>query len=62
MKRYQSDFTLFLDQLKKSKPEMEQNQLAGRALLWDKAPINPEDVRRDAIAKIKQRAYVYSND
>ena len=41
---------------------MEQNQLAGRALLWDKAPINPEDVRRDAIAKIKQRAYVYSND
>jgi len=62
MKRYQSEFTMFLDELKKNKPDLEQNQQAGRALLWDKAPINPDDVRRDAAAKLQQRAYVYSND
>ena len=33
---YQSDATQFIDQLKASRPELESQQLAGRALLWDK--------------------------
>ena len=37
-------------------------QQAGRALLWDKEPLSVEDQRRAKLAKLKQRAYVYSND
>ncbi len=44
--RYQSEFTLFLDELKKANPHMEQKQLAGRALLWDKAPRSLDEQQR----------------
>ena len=33
---YQSDITLFIDQLKAAKPTLEAEQREGRALLWDK--------------------------
>ncbi len=33
---YQSDATQFINQLKASRPELDQQQQAGRALLWDK--------------------------
>ena len=55
---YQSDITLFLDQLKAAKPTLEAEQRAGRALLWDK------NVDRSAQAeyldgKVAQSPYVY---
>jgi hypothetical protein len=55
---YQSDTTLFIDQLKAAKPTLEAEQRAGRALLWDK------NVDRSAQAdyldgKVAQSAYVY---
>lgn len=62
MARYQSEFTQFLDELKSEKPHLEADQQAGRALLWDKEPLSTEDLRRAQVAKLKQRAYVYSND
>ena len=33
---YQSEATQFIDQLKAQKPELDAQQSAGRALLWDK--------------------------
>ncbi|MGH6639075.1 MAG: DUF3460 family protein, partial [Polaromonas sp.] len=33
---YTSEVTQFIDQLKASKPTLEAEQRAGRALLWDK--------------------------
>ena len=33
---YQSDATQFINQLKATKPELDKQQQAGRALLWDK--------------------------
>jgi hypothetical protein len=33
MPRYQSDVTVFLEKLKAAKPDLEQGQQAGRALL-----------------------------
>ena len=36
--KYQSEATLFIEGLKKADPLLEQKQLTGRALLWDKAP------------------------
>lgn len=62
MKKYQSDITRFLTQLKTARPNLEAGQQEGRALLWDKAPVSAEDQRRALEAKIRQRAYVYSND
>lgn len=62
MPRYQSDVTVFLEKLKAAKPDLEQGQRAGRALLWDKEPMSPDEQRRQKTAKLKQRAYVYSNE
>ena len=55
---YQSDITLFIDQLKAAKPTLEAEQRAGRAFLWDK------NIDRNAQADISegnvaQTAYVY---
>ncbi len=57
---YQSDATLFIDQLKAETPGMEERQREGLALLWDKS------VDRDAIgafedARVAQKPYVYQN-
>jgi hypothetical protein len=62
MARYQSEITQFLNELKTEQPNLEAGQQAGRALLWDKEPLSAEDQRRAKEAKLKQRAYVYSND
>ena len=57
---YKSDATLFIDQLKAQRPELDEQQRAGRALLWDK------QVDRDAwqdynAGRIPQQPYVYQS-
>ncbi len=56
---YQSDITLFLEQLKLNKPTLEAEQRAGRALLWDKN-LNRADQAEYLDASVAQQAYVYS--
>ncbi len=56
---YESDITKFIKELKQKDPELEQKQRAGRALLWDKAPIDLEERRRAQESRIKQQPYVY---
>ena len=58
---YQSDITLFINQLKAAKPALEAEQRAGRALLWDK------NVDRTLQAEyqegaIAQQPYVYQTE
>ena len=55
---YRSDTTNFINDLKKQKPELEQQQLAGRALLWDKNVDRTlwDDYRAGRVA---QKSYVY---
>jgi hypothetical protein len=55
---YTSDATDFIEQMRKQKPNLEAEQRAGRALLWDKA------IDRDAQADfeagtVAQQPYVY---
>ena len=55
---YTSDATQFIEQMRRQKPDLEAEQRAGRALLWDKA------IDRDALAEIdagtvSQQPYVY---
>jgi hypothetical protein len=55
---YQSETTQFLQQLKAQKPELEQHQREGRALLWDKA-VDRQAQQEFAAARVAQKPYVY---
>ena len=56
---YQSDITQFINQLKQQKPTLEDEQRRGRALLWDKQPIDLEQRSTEQQARVKQTPYVY---
>ena len=56
---YVSEITQFINDLKKKDPTLEEKQRAGRALLWDKAPIDLDARRRAEESRIPQAAYVY---
>ncbi|MDP3785566.1 MAG: DUF3460 family protein [Undibacterium sp.] len=58
---YQSEATQFINGLKAANPQLEQSQRDGRALLWDKAPIDLDTQERTLDSGIKQQAYVYQN-
>ncbi len=58
---YESEITQFIKDLKKKNPELEQQQRDGRALLWDKAPLDLDTQDRAAESRINQQAYVYQN-
>lgn len=58
---YQSEISQFINQLKKQNPKLEESQRAGRALLWDKAPIDPDQQKRAIDSRVTQKAYVYQN-
>ncbi|NIA54115.1 DUF3460 family protein [Massilia sp. TW-1] len=57
--QYESEHTKFIKQLKEQTPGMEERQQAGRALLWDKAPLSLDEQRRIDESRIRQQAYVY---
>ena len=57
-KRYTSDVTDFIEELKAKKPTLEEEQRAGRALLWDKR-IDRDAEAEYGEANVPQQAYVY---
>ena len=57
-KPYKSDVTNFIEQLKAQRPSLEQEQQAGRALLWDKR-IDREAQADYRAARVPQQPYVY---
>lgn len=58
---YQSDITLFLNQLKQDKPDLEARQREGRGLLWDKQ-LDPEHLAEFRVARVPQKPYVYQTE
>lgn len=55
---YRSETTQFIDQLKAARPELDRDQQAGRALLWDKAV--DRDLQADfQSGRVAQKPYVY---
>ena len=58
---YQSDATQFINQLKASRPELERQQLAGRALLWDKK-VDRSIWSEYRDAQVPQKPYVYQTN
>ncbi|CAJ94033.1 DUF3460 domain-containing protein [Cupriavidus necator] len=59
---YESDITQFLKQLKQERPTLEAEQRDGRALLWDKSPIDLEERARAEASRVAQKPYVYAQD
>ena len=55
---YKSEVTQFIEQLKTDKPDLEAQQRAGRALLWDKHLDRNLQTEYSA-AKVPQQPYVY---
>lgn len=58
---YVSDFTRFLTELKQNQPQLEADQQAGRARLWDKDQINLDEMQRAKESSVTQKAYVYQS-
>lgn len=56
---YESDFTRFLNELKKKRPEIETDQRKGRAIWWDKDPVDLDQVQRLQQSRIPQKPYPY---
>jgi hypothetical protein len=57
-KPYKSDVTQFIEQLRATKPSLEEEQRAGRALLWDRRLDRDAQQDYDA-ANVPQQPYVY---
>jgi hypothetical protein len=55
---YQSEATQFLQQLKQQKPQLQAQQVQGRALLWDKQ-VDRDVWAQYQAARVAQKPYVY---
>ena len=58
---YQSELTEFLSTLKAGNPQLEAEQRAGRARLWDQPTIDLDTQDRLKASRVSQKAYVYQN-
>jgi hypothetical protein len=58
---YESEITRFLQDYKKTHPDVEKRQREGRGLLWDK-PQDPELLEQFRAARVPQRPYVYQSE
>jgi len=58
---YTSDTTQFIDQLKQQRPELDAQQQAGRALLWDKQ-VDRGLWQQFKAAQVAQKPYAYQTD
>ena len=59
-KPYKSDITSLIEEMKAKKPTLEAEQLAGRAIFWDK-PIDRDAQAGYGEARVAQQPYVYQN-
>lgn len=58
---YQSDLTLFLKQLKAERPHLEEEQRKGRAIWWDREPLDMEKTRQNLESRVLQQSYPYQS-
>ncbi len=54
---YQSEISVFINELKSKNPKLVDQQLAGRSRLWDKFKVKNNDFENKF--SIKQNSYVY---
>lgn len=57
---YESEFTLFIRELKQQRPELEAGQRKSRAIWWDhKQDLETQERARES--RVKQQPYVYQS-
>ncbi len=56
---YESEFTTFLRHMKQEHPEIDRDQRDGRKLLWDKPPLQPDELKLAINSEVKLKPYVY---
>jgi hypothetical protein len=59
-KPYKSDVTTFIEEMKANKPTLEEEQRAGRALLWDRR-LDRTLQEEWSEARVPQQPYVYQS-
>lgn len=62
MAHYQSEITQFLTKLRTERPHLDAEQRKGRAIWWDKGPIDMDRFRRNQESRVPQKAYPYQPD
>ena len=60
MAMYESEFTKFMREFKRQRPELEAEQRKSRAIWWDHKQ-DLETLKREEESRVKQQAYVYQN-
>ena len=58
-RHYVSDHTKFITELLDRKPDIENEQRAGRKIWWDKLPSEVEAQREMNEGRVPQKGYVY---
>ena len=61
MALYESEASRFLRQLKTDNPQLEAEQRRGRAIWWDKAPLNLDRQREQQDSRVAQQPYPYQS-
>jgi hypothetical protein len=59
-KEYESEFTLFVRELKRQKPQLEAEQRKSRSIWWDHKQ-DQDAIARAKQSRVEQQAYVYQN-
>jgi hypothetical protein len=62
MALYESEITQFLRELREKQPHLDEAQAAGRMLLWDKQPLELDELEKSREVKVRQKPYVYQTD
>ena len=57
---YESEITKFIRDLKAARPHLEEEQRKGRAIWWDKKPLDMKEVGEQDAAKVPQQPYPYA--
>lgn len=53
-RNYVSEYTKFMDKFLQENPEVAKGQVEGRALLWDKEPINLDERARNEESRVNK--------
>lgn len=57
---YESEITKFIRDLKTARPHLEEEQRKGRAIWWDKKPLDMKELGEQDAARVPQQPYPYA--
>ncbi len=57
---YESEITKFIREFKAARPNIEADQRKGRAIWWDKKPLDVSERSEQDAANVPQQAYPYA--